>query len=72
MAREREKVVYGHPRDAYRMTYLDIMWVEDAKDRLDKNHDMPIYTSLDNTVLAAIKLANKRCDHENAFDKGTV
>jgi len=61
MAREREKVVYGHPKDAYRMSYLDIMWVEDAKDRFGKNYDVPIYTSLSKTIIAAISLANKRC-----------
>lgn len=33
MARDRGKVIYGRPNDAFRMTYCDIMWVEDAKRR---------------------------------------
>jgi len=72
MAREREKVVYGHPPDAYRMSYLDIMWAEDAKDRFGRSYDVPIYTSLGKTVFAATKIANERCNRENPTDKRTV
>ena len=57
MARNREKVVYGRPRDAYRMSYLDIMWVEDYKDRYHKCAGASIYTTLEKTVIAAIKKA---------------
>lgn len=53
-ARDRSKVVYGRPDDAYRMTYLDIMWVEDAK---KKQAPCPIYNKLDKTIEAAMKLA---------------
>ena len=58
MAREREKVVYGRPDDAYRMTYLDIMWVEDSK----RFHNMkcPIYNTLDKTVDASLELLINR------------
>ncbi len=55
MARDRSKVVYGRPDDAYRMTYLDIMWVEDSK---RTNAKCPIYNKLDKTIDAAIKLSN--------------
>jgi hypothetical protein len=57
MARDREKVVYGRPDDAYRMTYLDIMWVEDAKYRgrvKGKYIECPIYNTLEKTIDAAI------------------
>lgn len=54
MHRGREKMVYGRPRDAYRMSYLDIMWVEDNKDRFGKNSGAPIFTTLEKTVNASI------------------
>jgi hypothetical protein len=57
IAREREKVVYGRPDDAYRMIYLDIMWVEDAK---TKGAECPIYNTLEKTVDASIRLAMSR------------
>jgi len=59
MARDRSKMVYGHPADAYRMTYLDIMWVEDAKRRQRECGSpipCPIYTKLDKTIDAAMEL----------------
>jgi nucleoside 2-deoxyribosyltransferase len=70
VAREREKVVYGRPKDAYRVSYLDIMWVEDMKDRFKKNsgvpiYRVPIYMNLGKTVAAAIQLAYKR--HSERF-----
>lgn len=52
MARARAKVVYGRPDDAYRITYLDIMWVEDAKAHEEK---CPIYNTLEKTVDATLK-----------------
>ena len=52
MAKHRGKVVYGRPDDAYRIIYLDIMWVEDAKDK--GIAQCPIYNTLEKTVEAAI------------------
>ena len=64
MAREREKVVYGRPDDAYRMTYLDIMWVEDAKRRRSpwSNYTppCPIYNTLEKTVDATLKMVKEK------------
>lgn len=57
MALDRSKVVYGRPNDAYRMTYCDIMWVEDAKRRSDligTYFPCPIYTTLEKTVDAVL------------------
>ena len=54
-ARDRNKVVYGRPKEAYRMSYLDIMWVEDCKNRFNRNHDAPIHTTLAKTVGASIE-----------------
>jgi hypothetical protein len=57
MALDRDKVVYGRPNDAYRMTYLDIMWVEDAKRRAKntgKYVKCPIYNTLEKTVQATL------------------
>jgi len=59
MGRDREKMIYGRPRDAYRMSYLDIMWVEDYKDRYGKNSGAPIYTTLEKTVNASIVKADE-------------
>lgn len=59
MARDRSKVVYGRPDDAYRITYLDIMWVEDAKRRgtppKREEADCNIYNTLEKTVDAALR-----------------
>jgi hypothetical protein len=55
MGREREKVVYGRPNDAYRIAYLDTMWVEDYKDRFNENHGATIYTNLKETVEASMQ-----------------
>lgn len=59
-ARDRDKVVYGRPKDAYRVSYDDIMWVEDCKNRFNKNHDAPIYTTLKKTVGASIEKITKK------------
>lgn len=56
--REPQKMVYGRPDDAYRMSYLDIMWGEVFEETL--NYEPNIYNTLETTVDAAIKLANKR------------
>ncbi len=53
MGRERGKVVYGRPNDAYRIAYLDIMWVEDYK-RRGRNSGAEIYTTLEKTVRASM------------------
>jgi hypothetical protein len=53
MGRDRQKIVYGRPDDAYRMTYLDIMWVEDSK--YHSGFSCPIYNTLEKTVNATLK-----------------
>ena len=67
VARERGKLVYGRPDDAYRVTYCDIMWVEDAKRREREifrrrtgvggniHIPCPIYNTLEKTVEATLK-----------------
>jgi len=60
VARDRDKVVYGRPDDAYRMTYLDIMWVADAKDYSSLKPEIVIYDHLTDTVSASIKKATNR------------
>ena len=52
MGRNREKIIYGRPDDAYRMTYLDIMWVEDSK--YHGGYPCPIYNTLEKTVSATL------------------
>ena len=54
-ARDGSKIVYGRPDDAYRINYLDIMWVEDSK-RTKARHLGPIYNTLEKTVNAALRL----------------
>lgn len=51
MAKNRSKIIYGRPDDAYRITYTDIMWVEDAKQRGVK---CPIYNTLEKTIEASL------------------
>ena len=57
MARDRDKIVYGRPDNAYRIAYNDIMWVEDAKRRSTGGHyiSCPIYNSLYKTIMAALE-----------------
>jgi len=55
LARDRKKMVYGRPDDAYRMKYLDIMWIEDAK-RYNPIANCPIYNTLEKTVAATLEL----------------
>lgn len=55
IGRDRYKIVYGRPDDAYRMTYLDIMWKADAKEH-NAAVDDHIYNTLEETVEAAIDL----------------
>ena len=60
MARERNKVVYGRPDDAYRIEYHDIMWHADAIDR--GLPELPICHTLSETVAQSIKTAHVRWD----------
>lgn len=51
LGRNRGKMVYGRPDEAYRMSYLDIMWVEDAK---LSGAGCPIYHTLEKTIDATL------------------
>ncbi len=57
MARDRGKMIYGRPNDSYRNTYLDIMWVEDAK-RHTSYVSSFTYTTLNSTIDASLKRLN--------------
>lgn len=59
MIKNRHKMIYGRPDDAYRIKYLDIMWEEDAKRRIEKV-SCNIYSTLESTIDAALKLVKKR------------
>lgn len=61
MGRCRKKMVYGRPDDAYRMKYLDIMWVEDAK--IKKDATCPIYNTLEKTIDATLKMLETHFPH---------
>jgi len=52
--RERDRLIYGRPDDAYRVDYLDVLWVKD----LERNPrgDRTIYRTLPDTVDAALRL----------------
>ena len=60
MAKERSKMVYGRPDDAYRMAYVDIMWKADAKESQTFSIDDRIYDELSTTIDASIMLANQK------------
>ncbi len=49
MERDREKIVYGRPDDAYRIEYFDIMWKEDAKEYIN-----PINPQIQNTLASTV------------------
>ena len=61
VARERNKVVYGRPDDAYRISYPDIMWVADA----EENESTAIYNTLEDTVKAAMATAYRNHSIKN-------
>ena len=58
-AMDRNKVVYGRPDSAYRMSYCDTMWVEDSKSRGQNDIECPIYNVLEQAVIASIEKMNK-------------
>lgn len=57
-AREPQKLIYGRPDDAYRMSYLDIMWTQVASE--NNQYANNIYTTLEDTVKASIESAQNR------------
>lgn len=57
LALHREKMIYGRPDDAYRMTYLDVMWYADAKRRGWKSVP-PIHNKLEKTIIATLEQLN--------------
>ena len=61
-ARQRSKVVYGRPNDAYRVKYTDIMWKLDATENgeITALPPPPVYETLPDVVTAAINLAKER------------
>lgn len=56
VARERSKVIYGRPDDAYRISYPDLMWSADA----EPGESTEIYNTLKDTVQASIRLSKER------------
>lgn len=57
-AREPQKLIYGRPDDAYRMSYLDIMWTQVASE--NNQYTNTIHTTLEDTVKASIESAQNR------------
>lgn len=55
VARKPNKLVYGRPDDSYRNGYIDVMW--DAALEDVGYTKQPIYTTMKETVAAAIELA---------------
>ena len=53
-AKDRKKVVYGRPDDAYRIKYTDVMWYEDGKIN-SNDQNFPVYNTLEKTVKATIE-----------------
>ncbi len=59
VGRNRDKIVYGRPDEAYRIDYLDTMWEAIHK---DYNKTFSIYNTLENTIKASIEMAILRND----------
>lgn len=70
LAKKREKVVYGRPDDAYRNTYLDLMWVFDPE-QSDRPPDK-IYGSLSETIKASISRAKHNLYRFRTYSKVAV
>lgn len=61
MAKDRHKIVYGRPDDAYRTMYDDIMWnLDGRKNHPELKQHFPIYNTLEKTVNAALYLLAKK------------
>ena len=58
IAKNRQKVIYGRPDDAYRMKYCDVMWYEDGKYN-GVQDGFPIYNTLEKTVKASMDKCNE-------------
>ena len=58
--RQPEKMIYGRPDDAYRISYLDIMWKAVPKEQSSKIYTPKIYNTLAETISASIRLAGQR------------
>jgi hypothetical protein len=56
MARDRNKIVYGRPDDAYRIEYQDIMWEMDMVDRGQQYAS--ICNTLEDTISCSIIKSN--------------
>ena len=52
IAKDRNKVVYGRPDDAYRISYSDIMWKQHGIET--KSDNVEIFSTLKGTIKAAI------------------
>lgn len=64
MGKERDKMVYGRPNDAYRINYPDLMWVLDSEE-VGAGQSTEIFTTLADTISASIQLAICRCNIKN-------
>lgn len=58
LGRCKKKMVYGRPDDAYRMTYLDIMW--EINDLGFDDNPLPIMKTLEDTVKMSIEQSEKK------------
>lgn len=54
IAKDRSKVIYGRPDDAYRIKYCDIMWHEDGKISCLSDQGFMVYNTLEKTVQATV------------------
>lgn len=59
IGRDRNKVIYGRPDDAYRISYPDLMWVLDSED-VGIGQSTDIHRTLEDTVRASMTLAKER------------
>ena len=61
--KDRKKLVYGRPDDAYRIDYLDILWKKDYDERrLDERWagSPVVHNDLDDLVDAALEVATRK------------
>ena len=65
IVKDREKLVYGRPDDAYRISYDDIMWLQHGKEV--ESNNLAIYSTLEDTIAAAIEKVNTRISIDDYY-----
>ena len=69
MGRNMEKVIYGRPDDAFRISYLDTMWeaIEPYNQQFNSGK-APVFNTLEDTIKASIERAERIAYFQKTLD----